>query len=264
MAIGNWRRFLLGTAGYITGQKHGLWDFIYQTSLTKDSNYNIGDVVETPDGRRFVYSKSTSAIVSGYGAKFADDGVNAIATITTAVAAGERTITFPAATHDTVTADSLRGGYCVLYNGTNDNVQFRGILGNTAAITGVAFTINLDGLLVDALTTSSKIEVFANPYGALVSDTDRVKPVAGLPAAPVAAANTYFWCQTAGFKWGTPSDPAIGLVGSNGLYWRHNGTLDGAVLALGATIGTYDSTQYAGYVVQGSQTGNGPLIKLQC
>lgn len=241
----------------------GLLDFLYKESATKDSRYNIGDHIELPDGREFVYSKSSAACISGQGCEFTAVGVNAYQAALVARGVGERDVTLPACTHDAFTLDELRGGYVLIYDGTTNNVQFRGIIGNDVTAVNVAFKVYLDGALTEAVVAStSAIEAFQNPYSGLRTGTSMNLPKAGVPAAKVTAANMYFWCQIKKFCWVAPQ----GGVNDRdiGCYWRHDGSLQDTELALGAiTLNAACSSQYAGHTVEGNQGGIGPLFNLQ-
>ena len=262
MARGKNRRQILGFQGTIQSDKYADWDFIYQTSTAKDNLYNIGDTVELADGRKFTYAKSSAACISGQGCEFTYTGYVAITTFTVSAAVGALSISVPAATHAALTADELRNGYVVIYNGTDNNVQFRGIVGNDASILNVAFTLYLDASLTTAITTSSKIEVFQNPYAALRTGTSQILAKAGVPAVAVSATSMYFWVQTGGFTWVAPQ-ALVGANGGMGCFWRHDGSIESATTALGITAGTYDTSQYAGHCVTGTAAGNGPLFFLK-
>jgi hypothetical protein len=240
----------------------GNWDYIYTTSLVKDPEWNVGDHVKLSDGREFVYSKSVAACISGQGCEFTYTGYVAITTFTTAAAVGARMVVVPAATHAALTKDYLRGGYVVIYDGTGNDVQFRGIIGNDASILNVAFNLYLDGPLTEAITTASKIEVFENPYAALRTGTSQTLAKAGTPAVKVGAASTYFWVQKKGCTWVAPQS-TVGENGGIGCCWKHDGSIDSIDTALAVTTATNHTSQYAGHAVTGSAAGNGPLFMLK-
>lgn len=238
-------------------------DFLYKASTTKDSHYDIGDHIKLADGWEFVYSKSSAACISGQGCEFTAVGVNSYTAAGVAQIVTDREVTVPASTHDAFTKDELRGGYVLIYDGTTNNVQFRGIIGNDATAANVAFKVYLDGALTEAVVAStSAIEAFQNPYSGLRTGTSANLPKAGVPAAKVTAADTYFWCQIKKFCWVAPQ----GGVNDRdiGCFWRHDGSLQDTELALGAiTLHAYCSSQYAGHTVEGNQGGIGPLFNLQ-
>lgn len=269
MARGNVRQQILGMQGMISGQKHGMYDFIYSTSTTKDPLYNIGDHVKLADGREFVYSKSAGACDSDLGVNFVADGYISYTTITTAASAGDRSMTVPAATHAALTADELRGGYINIFDAGTGYSQFYGIVGNDAADANLAFVIYLDGPLTYEVTTSDACEVYENPYSSLEtsSGTQAYTKKAGIPAVYVSAANTYFWCQIAGFRFVSPQGGKLGAInegnkGLNSAWWSDYGNVSDVETSMGVTVANARGSQLAGYVALGDADNIGPLIKL--
>lgn len=266
MAKGQNKLTILGTNR--TGQKHGLWDFIYVTSTAKDPFYNVGDFVQLPDGRQFRYGKSGSAVITSEACYFTDIGYTAYTAFAVAAAVGDRSVTVPAATHAALTLDELRGGYINIFTGAvgdNGDNQFRGIVGNDAADANALFKVYLDAPLTSAIVAStSACETFQNPYMNLTHSTGGpMYAKVGVPAVYVSAASMYFWVQIRGPVFVNPQDGVIGVQESKGAYWRDDGAIDGANTAIGVTIGAYDSSQYAGFAMIGSASGNGPLLMLQ-
>ena len=252
----------LGRAGLVSMRDIPDYDFLYKTSLTIDPKWAIGDQLVLPDGREYRYAKSAAACISGQGCEFTDTGFVAYTAFTTAAAVDAREVSVPAATHDAITEDELRGGYAVIYDGSTNNVQFRGIIGNAASAADVAFTLYLDGTLTEAVTTSSAIEIYENPYSALQTAKTTTLPKAGVPAAKVSAASTFFWVQKNGPAWAAPQTK-VGENGGLGCFWKHDGSLESADTALAVTTATYDTSQYAGHTLAGTAAGNGPLFMLQ-
>jgi hypothetical protein len=238
---------------------------VYSVSATKLDAWDVGDVVVFPDGREFVYSKSTgaAALYASHGCEFTDTGYTAITTFAVSAAIGDYEVTVPAATHAALTQDYLRGGYIIIFDGASDYyTTVRQIIGNDAASANAAFKVYLDAPLTYAVTAStSKCETYLNPYSALTVASDAAKPKAGVPAVYVSAAAQYFWCQTKGFTWVAPHT-VVGENGGLGCFWRHDGSIESADTALAVTTATADTSQYAGFCVAGSQAGNGPLFKL--
>jgi hypothetical protein len=183
-----------------------------------------------------------------------------------AAAVGDTVITIPAATHAALAKDELRGGYVRVVGtvGDNGDGQFRGIVANDAADASAAFKVYLDGPLTQAITTNA-CETFQNPWAALYHSTgEPMFAKAGIPAAYVSASGYYLWVQTKGPVFVTPQDGVVGNNESKGAFWRDDGAIDSFNTAIGITDGTYDLTQYAGYCMEGSAAGNGPLFMLQC
>lgn len=258
------RTINFGTIGTVQNMDLAPWAFVFKKSLVKDPGRFLGDRVTTPDGRSFVYSKSSAACISGQGCEFTDTGVVAITTLSTAQSggglAGTQTVEIPAASHAALAKDDLQGGYAIVYNGTDNNVDFLQIVGNDASLINAALVIYLEAGVSQAITTSSKVEVFANPYSALRTGTTDTLAKAGRPAVPVSAASTYFWVQDEGMGWAAPQ-ANVGARGGIGCFWRHDGSLESANTALAVTVPAYDTSQYAGHTVAGTAAGNGPLFK---
>ena len=263
MAKGKTKRVYLGREGLVVSSDSPDWGFVYEKSLVKDANWDVGDSVVLPDGREYVYSKSAGACISGQGAEFTYTGYTAYTAFGVAAAVDAKEVTVPAATHAALTQDELRNGYIIIFDGSTNNVQFRGIIGNDAAAANAAFKVYLDGPLTEAVTTSSACETYKNPYNALQTGTVVSLAKAGIPAVKITAANTYFWVQRNGFTWVAPQSTITGK--HRGACWRHDGSLDSLNSGADAAAGQYANvtTQYAGYAVTGSQDGNGPLFMLQ-
>lgn len=252
------RKVQLGEAGLVQSVSRGLHDFIYRVSTVKDPKWNIGDTVITGDGREFVYSKSASALNTGLGCSFSGTGYVAYTAAGVAAAVGATEMTVPAATHAALTEDDLAGGYVLLMNA--GLVETRMIVGNAAASANAAFKIYLDAeLSVAVVASTTGVEVYKNPYGALTASGDVALAKAGVPATTVAATATYFWCQKVGFIFVSPQ---AGITGKNrGVCWRHDGSFD--TLDNGIEDSAFVSSQVAGYAAIGSADGNGPLVMLQ-
>jgi len=242
------------------------WGFIYTTSLTKDPAWELGDRVVLPDGREFHYGKSAGACISGQGVEFTAAGYTAYTAFAVAAAVGAKEITIPAATHAVLAEDELRGGYVVVHDGSTNNVQFRGVIGNQAVAADLAFKVQLDGALTEAVVAStSAVELFQNPYASLQTGTMNYNPKAGIPAVKVAAANTYFWVQKAGPTWAAPQGGKLGTEegGYCGGLWSDVGNISDYNTSLGVTVAAGRGSQHAGYAILGDADNIGPLFMLQ-
>lgn len=252
----------VGSAGDVMHRVTPDYSYLYETSLVQDPRWFIGDRVVLPDGREFRYAKSSAAINTNLACNFTYTGYTAYTAAGVAGAIGDKTVTVPAATHAALTQDELRGGYIIIGNG-GSTVQFRQIVGNDAAAANAAFVVYLDVALTAVITASSTgIETYQNPFAAIGQSVDRTYPKAGVAATVVAAASTYFWVQTAGFTWLAPQ-ANVGDAGLAGLFYRHDGSVDDVQTALAVTVEGYSTSQYAGICVEGSASGNGPLIMLK-
>lgn len=266
MAKGKNQMNFLHREGLVGSADEPDWSFLYETSLVKDAKWNPGDMVVLPDGREFRYAKSASALYAGQGCEFTGTGYTSYTAFGVSAAVGDKEVTVPAATHAALTKDELRGGYIVIFDGaSNHYTTIRGIIGNDAASANTAFVVYLDAALTYAVTAStSACETYTNPWASLTLGSDAAKSKAGVPATYVSATATYFWVQTNGWIWLPPQTSNVGENGGRGCFWRHDGTLEGAEVALGGlTVPAGDTSQYAGYCVEGSQAGNGPLFYLQ-
>jgi hypothetical protein len=234
----------------------GNWDLLYDVSATKHPDFNIGDRVKLPDGREFVYSYSAAACLSGQGCEFTKAGLyGAVASVAGVV--GDRQIAVAAGTHDAITKDELRGGYVVIHTAGNTQ-QFRGIIGNDAAVANAAIKVYLDAPLTAVVAVTILIEVFHNPYAALQTGANVGYAKAGIPAVYVSAASKYFWCQIKGFCFAAPQS---GITGKNvGACWRHDGSID--TMDNGIEDSALVSSQYAGHRIAGTADLVGPLFYL--
>lgn len=232
------------------------WDFLYTSSTTKDSKYNIGDRVVLPDGRVFRYCKAGDAIAAtSLAVSFAAAVKVAYEVFAAAAAVGDTVLTINQAG---ITADELRGGYIVWNHGTSTPL-FRGIIGNTASDATGVVKVYIDGALKAAVTTAMSFEILSNPYADVSQEnTSGTRSFAGMPTT-TAASGAYLWVQTWGPIWAAPQATVAAAAYVREVYFRHDGSLD-----VRATIGTLVSDQRAGFVIDQSDAGQGPpLVMLQ-
>ncbi len=228
--------------------------------------YIFGTKATTWDGREYIYSKSAGACNSGQGAEFTAAGYTAYTAFGTAAAVGARSVIVPAATHAALAEDELAGGYITIFDGSTNNVMFRGILGNESASANAAFRVYLDAPLTEVVVAStSACETFQNPYASLQTGTMNYNPKAGIPAAKVTAASKFFWCQKRGMVWGAPQGGKLGTTegGYAGGLWSDVGNISDYNTSLGVTVATGRGSQHAGHAVLGDADNIGPLFMLQ-
>jgi len=265
MAKGKNRVQHLGSQGTILSDKYADWDFIYDVTATKSNLYNIGDRVVLPDGRVFRYGLSSGACWSGQGVCFIENGFQTYDNVVTSVAKGGKSVTIDGGTHDTIVVDQLRGGYVNFFVTDNTDNEFRGIVGNTAATTGVDFTLDLDASISTAYTTSTNCEIFWNPYSSLKNWVDGMTTNlsrAGLAAAYVSASGRYFWVQTWGPCWIAPQTFSGATTNGRAGFFRHDGTIEPEIATASRT--GLNTTQHAGFLItEGDASGAGPLFMLQ-
>ena len=200
MAKGKWKSVLLGIQSLVAHRTAPDWDFLYAHSTSKDSKWEIGDRVVTPDGRVFRYGLAVNSIEPGRGVQFtgtiADDGVSA--NVDRAQAIGDKEIRFAS---QSFTKDELRGGYVIIYGGNNAYQQL-GVVGNTACSSS-ELTVYLDRAITVAVGSTQFTEILPNPYRYLKAEPGSHVSFAGIPMAIVTAAQ-YFWVQTWGPCWVNP------------------------------------------------------------
>ena len=262
------RTIRLGDSGLVQSVSRGAHDFLYRVSTVKDPKFNIGDEVEIGGGRTAVYAKNKgdNALYASHGCEFTLTGLLGYKAFATSHAVGDTTITVAADTHDALAEDALAGGFVIIFDGASDYyTTTRMITGNAASAEDAAVTLYLDGALSYAITAGTSVsEVYRNPYSAIDVASNAAKPKAGCPMAYVPASESYFWILKEGICWVAPQSTVGNDHGGVGICWRHDGTIEGAETALGGTVPAVDGSQIAGYVVSGSQAGNGPLINLKC
>ena len=230
------------------------------------AGFKVGDILRL-GGKTFVLGKLGGAINgNGLGLKNGAAQGSEQVVLGAAAAAGDTTVTLAttatsgAAGTGLTAVDEYAGGNIVLFKAGVDKPQVRGIVGNTArAATGVVnMTFTLDSPLSLALAVTDVGEAMASPWSYLVQDTQIGHPVVGV-ATVIGTAGQYIWVQTWGPCFVSPQS-GVGVAGATGCYWRHDGSIDTY-----ANIGTYVSTQYAGFVLAEAiaHTQGAPFFMLQ-
>ena len=267
---------LAHSAGLVDGNAAGeSWNHIYQTSVVKHPDYNIGDRVCLPDGRVFRYARvmAGQTVVNTMGVKAYDEEIIKYASIAASAAVGANAIVVTVAATDgslgaaAIAEDELRGGHVVIKDGASDTVrQHRGIVGNTA-MTAVLeaqgsphdrITLYLDGGLDTAITTTNAVQVLGNIYRNTRWWNEGWTSILGVPMR-AATALQYYWMQT----WGPIciKCTGAGIGGPNGGEERQ------AVFGANGGVHEHDSTaqQHAGFVIQrdAANADGPPFIMLQ-
>jgi len=220
------------TQRYVLGTRHLAWDgsvYKYCKAGATISSYQMG-----------VHDEATGAAVS-YEA------------IGAASAAGSYEVTL---TQGSITEDQYQGGYLLLFHATGDGSVY-GIRGNDAT-SGTTTLLYLDRPLPKAVTTSDNMELYANPYSAISqANTSGGLCFIGVPMALLT--DTYYgWVKTRGPAFVSPQSTVGNALVGEGAWWRHDGSVD-----VHGNIGTNVTAQYAGFVIVGDASGDGPLIMLQ-
>jgi hypothetical protein len=185
-------------------------DFGDEKTETSAQVHALGTKMILPDGRTYYYALNSSAAIAAAGNIV--DGIAAVAAhdmdlAATATAAGENT--FTSGTSLTVTKDQYAGGYVYFNDGPGDGEVYS-IRSNTAVsgATGLSITVEDDGGLATALTTSSFFGLMYSPYKDVKivdGNGTMTTGVLGVTTRPVTA-SYYCWLQTSG--------PAAVLMGA--------------------------------------------------
>lgn len=234
---------------------------IYNIDSTQ--KYEIGTALQTPDGRVFYYSSTTTGgVTAGYGAFITATLPMAYEALHANAAAGDMRILV---TQGSIGANDWKGGYIVMGHSAGATTQNRYILSNTATDDDTHVWVYLDGPLTVALTTSEGFEIMPNPYKAVSVSSNEYSGVAGVPAV-TAATGKYVWLQTWGPLWVVPG--GSGTPGSTEaertVYFVGDGSINGDV-GLVAPTTEPERRQVAGYIMQRDSSGAGgpPFVMLQ-
>jgi len=155
----------------------------------------LGALATTGDGRYFRYAQAGAvALVPG-------KLQQAIAEVTgnenlavAAAAIGATTVTTTSTV--TVTANQCAGGYVVVTTTPGQGYMYQ--IGSHPAVTSAVLAITLVDPIIVALTTSSVIDMVANPYlGVIVNPTTATANIVGVAVAALPI-NGFGWLQTRG------------------------------------------------------------------
>jgi hypothetical protein len=185
-------------------------DFGDEKTESSTQTHSLGTRLILPDGRVFYYAKNSSAAIARAGNIV--DGIAAVAAHDmdlAATATSASAITFTSGTSLTTTKDQYKDGYVYFNDGPGEGEVYR-VLSNTkvAGATGLSITIDDDGGLATALTTSSLFGLMYNPYTDVKivdGNGTMTTGVLGVTTMPVTA-SYYTWLQTSG--------PAAVLMGA--------------------------------------------------
>ncbi len=165
-------------------------------SSSADQYHKLGELVFANDGRAFRYAKAdaSTALVAGniYSSAAEDTDTQDM----TAVAAAVGDLSIVSTSTVTVTANEYAEGFILVSVTPGVGRQYK-VKGH-AAFTSAAPTFNLDEPLVVALTTTSRLDAYANPFnGVIVSPTTITGPVVGAAVHPIAVSQ-FGWLQVLG------------------------------------------------------------------
>lgn len=178
-----------GSASVFTG--------IPQTYTSTSQELGLGQGMEGNDGRMYRYAKVGSvALVAGHLLQGPAEVTGNQSRLVAATAVGAMTIT----TVDTVTVtvNQYAGGYAVATaeGGTGNGYAYR--IKSHPAATSAVVTLTLEEPVQVAMTTSTQIDLVANPFNGVIDC------IASATSAPVgvaintAAASSYAWIQVRG------------------------------------------------------------------
>ena len=264
--------------GLVSLQTQPDYGFLYDASLIKDPKWNIGDRVDTGDGRLFRYGKCGNTLTDMKGACYAYQLlVTEKDAIAVAAAIGAKSVDITFADTDgvdndgVIDEDELRGGFVSFYRGTTR--QQRGIIGNTARANGDTgnTTIYLDAALRTAVNEDDDVEIIGNQYADLRGGAGGDQfgiwcSAMGMPNV-LATTGQYFWIQSRGAFRVSPTGAELGVnqgermfvFGSNGCVYSARAFADGGAPA-------NHSYQPAGPIMErtdGAAGSAAPFINLQ-
>lgn len=270
----------IGGIGYVAQREIPDWGFLYEVSAIKDPQFNIGDRVQTPDGRTFRYALANGVVATEWGVYKAKKTNTVAVAPTQATAAslnsdlaagvvGSRQVTVTIDTEigvlttGVLSANELTGGYIVIGNGSAQHPQMRAIVSHPALATaGGALTLTLDAPLKTAVTAATTtIELMENPFYNLKADGSGGDYVTFLGmAAANAVDGQYFWVQTWGPCWITSNSVTCDSAGDRTIVFAGNGSV----------VSSNDITVESGFQIagialdmSGSGASNAPMVLLQ-
>jgi hypothetical protein len=243
--------------------------FLYRVDAVKDSEFNVGDRVVTPDGRKFRYCLSSGRcdtfIGNQFGVEIPATGIDYSSPAEDAPV-GQDWVKMTNQGVVAQTLDGLRGGRCILspIPGASGNhvVQQRNIVGNTAGDVSDVITVYFDAPLVTLVTAATgKAWATKSMYSAIASaqlvgtGVSGKRSFIGYAAAPVSASGLYHWEQT----WGEIAASLYGAeVGKTQYHrdvvFRYDGNLEHR------TAGAGDIGQRAGFIMDSNVQDNGATV----
>ncbi len=217
---------------------------IFEVSATQ--NHDLGEFIRSSDGRGFRYVKAgASDLVVGKLQQAPAEVTNHqnLAVTATAVGATQITATLGATA---ATANQYAGGYVVVTVTPGVGYQYL-IKSHPAASGGAAVVITLDEPVQVALTTSSKIDLVANPFnGVIVNPTTASSTPVGV-AVSVIPAGQFGWIQTSGIANVLADGDNVvgaGVVASNGTAGAVEDATGTAQAIIGIAVTGIADTQY--------------------
>lgn len=177
----------------LTGPTQTAGQALFTSSATQQ--HVLGEQMVSPDGRKFRYAKAGgSALVVGNLLQSQAEDTDSQNLAVAAAAIGDTTVT--TTTTLTLTANEMAGGYMVVAITPGLGHVYR--IKSHPAVTSAAVTLTLEDPIRVALTTSSRVDLVANPYdGVIQYPTTATGAAVGVAIHPIAA-NEYGWIQSGG------------------------------------------------------------------
>ena len=224
---------------------------IYEASAIPKNK--LGAKIQLPDGRVFYYAKAGStALVAGQVYCSPTPVSNHLGCAVAEAASVGDTRVKVTLSATAATKDQYAEGYLHINDAAGSGNYYK-IKSNPAIASSGTGYIYLYDPLQEALTTSSKATLTANPFNGIVkAATTLVAPVVGVPIIDVPA-NNYCWIQT----WGPAAVLTQGtlVIGQTA---GPSGATAGAVAAVGVC-----TTPVVGFVAQVNANGEYSLIFLR-
>lgn len=202
--------------------------------LADDANpqAELGQIIAGDDGSEYIYVKAgasnlvVGSLIQAPAETTAVQGLTPVATAT-----GSTTLTTSSTV--TVTANQFAGGYVVVTVTPGVGTKYR--ITSHPAATAAAVELTLEEPIQIALTSSSRIDIVANPYnGVIAAPTTLTSAVVGFAVNNITAGQ-YGWLQRVGVCAVTNDANAAITVGAS---LMHSPSVAGAVRA--ATAGNYE------------------------
>ena len=181
----------------IMSQLTGTANVAAQPLFSSNANpqHNLGEEISTNDGRRFRYARAgASALVPGTLLQSQAEATGNQNLAVAAAAIGDTTVTTTSTV--TVTANQYAGGFVMVTVTPGQGYQYK--IKSHPAATSAAVVLTLEDPILVALTTSSKIDLVANRYSAvIINPTTATSSPVGAAVYPIAATE-YGWIQVTG------------------------------------------------------------------
>lgn len=240
----------------LTGPVLAEYQDLFSSSATAGGpggGLSLGAKAYSGDGReyRFVLAGATTLVVGELQQSCATvTGLNGLSV--DAAAIGDTSVTISSSA--TAAANALAGGYLMVTVTPGNGYQYQ-IAGNTAVSSAAGMVVTLVDPILVALTTSSKVDLIANPFnGVIVNPTTSTGVPVGVAIYPIVNAQ-YGWVQVAG-----PANVLAQGAVSVGVTVVPSTTTAGAVVTQAAGTSSLDTTTVGTALAAITSTDNGPVF----